>query len=750
MFRIRRILDSSAPANKLAIDQVQSILRQQFNGVNDEEIEALPAKLNNPLKYKFQSRLLVAEKKQGILGFALMLHVPDVGFCYLDFMAAGTGRTGQGLGGAIYERVREEARDLGAEYLLMECLPDDPKLSPDSTVRKQNEQRLAFYERYGAFPISGTRYETPVKPEDTDPPYLVIDSLGFPLPEGKVLKKAVQAILERKYGDLCDPAYTKMIVNSFPTQDISLRPAKYSKSSVANTKELQHIEKIVLIANEGHEIHHVSEHGYVESPVRLKVILRELEKLTFIERKAPTPYSDKHILAVHDSDYVSFLKKACMNVPKGKSVYPYVFPIRNQNRKPLDTPLLAGYYCIDTFTPLNADAYKAARTAVDAVLTATESVLAGGKAAYALVRPPGHHAERKAFGGFCYFANTAIAANYLSQYGKVATLDIDYHHGNSQQDIFYKRSDVLTISIHGNPKFAYPYFTGFADEIGEGSGYGFNINMPLPEELSPEDYIKQLEKALKKIKDFAPTFLVLALGLDTAKADPTGTWALKTNHFSSIGYLIASLSLPTVVVQEGGYRTQTLGHNARHFFNGFYKALSEDKPSTSPKKVKRSPKPKRLIRRKALLSDVESLKSLTAEATVFSKEEIEIAGELVAEIARHGEEKSGYSIIILEEGGEALGYSIFGKIPLTESSYDVYWLVVGNRYKRQGLASHIMDITEASIKKNNGAQIFIETSSTSKYQPARSFYERLGYKLSADQKDFYRPGDHKITYVKTI
>ncbi|TFH11339.1 MAG: histone deacetylase family protein, partial [Nitrosomonadales bacterium] len=523
MFSIRRILDSTAPANLVIITQVQDILRAQFGGLKEEEIANLPKKLNDAMKYRFQSRLLVAQRNnESVLAFAMIMHATDIGFCYLDFIAVGKELTGQGLGSVLYERVREEVFEMGANCILMECLPDDPALSPDPILRKQNAKRLAFYKRYGANVITGTQYETPVKIDDTDPPYLVIDSLGKALPDGKFMRKAVRAILERKYGEMCDPVYIEKVVKSFPLSGITIRGSKSANNPSIYVPVLNHPNRVALFANEGHEIHHVKEHGYVESPVRIKVILKEMEKLSFVEKKRAKTWPDKYIFGVHDADYVSFLKKACLNVEQGKSVYPYVFPIRNQDRKPVDTPLLAGYYCIDTFTPLNADAYYAARTAVDCALSGAEEIVSGyNKIAYALVRPPGHHAERKSFGGFCYFANTAIGANYLSQYGNVAILDIDYHHGNSQQDIFYQRADVLTVSLHGNPKFAYPYFTGFADEMGEKAGYGYNYNIPLPEHLTPGDYLKQVKKALTRIIEYNPAFLVIALGLDTAKADPT-------------------------------------------------------------------------------------------------------------------------------------------------------------------------------------------------------------------------------------
>ena len=218
--------------------------------------------------------------------------------------------------------------------------------------------------------------------------------------------------------------------------------------------------------------------------------------------------------------------------------------MRNAARPPRDETVLAGYYCIDTFTPLNERAYLAARQAVDCALTAASEILDGRPLAYALVRPPGHHAERQSFGGFCYFNNVAIAAHYLSRYGKVAILDLDYHHGNGQQDIFYERDDVLTVSVHGNPRFAYPYFSGFADETGRGPGAGFNLNIPLAEETVPVDYLAAVERALRRIRRFEPAYLAIALGVDTARGDPTGTWRNGVKDFEALGKLVGQIELP--------------------------------------------------------------------------------------------------------------------------------------------------------------------------------------------------------------
>jgi acetoin utilization deacetylase AcuC-like enzyme len=222
---------------------------------------------------------------------------------------------------------------------------------------------------------------------------------------------------------------------------------------------------------------------------------------------------------------------------------------------------------------LNLNAYLAAKRAVDCTLTAAQALLEGQQMAYALVRPPGHHAEKCSFGGFCYFNSTAIAAQFLSKYGKVAILDVDYHHGNGQQDIFYKRSDVLTCSIHGHPRFAYPYFSGFEDEKGFAGGFGYNINHPLPEQIDGVKYRIVLEKVLRSIHKFNPRFLVVAFGLDPAKGDPTGTWSLKAKDFEENGKLIGALKLPTLNVQEGGYNNRNIGINAQHFFKGLWSSI---------------------------------------------------------------------------------------------------------------------------------------------------------------------------------
>jgi len=575
MFRIRRIYDTVLPANRLAIAQVQDILRSQFPELSKKDVKKLPEQLTNPLKYRFRSILSVAEGDKGeIKGFALLLHAPDLKFCYLEYISAAEKMTGRGIGGALYERLRAEARGLGVIGIFMECLPDDPALCRDSKILAQNKARLKFYERYGVRPIAGTAYETPVNEGDDNPPYLVFDDLGEEVVLAKTrIRKIVRAILERKYSHLCPKVYIDLVVDSFRDDPVQLRDFRYLKGEVprAVPRDRHPLDRqIALVVNDRHDIHHIRERGYVESPVRIRSILRELEPTGLFFRVSVRRFSERQLKRIHAADFVDYLKTMCAGLPDKKALYPYVFPVRNAARPPKEKAVKAGYFCIDTFTPLTSNVFLAAKRAVDCALTAARWVLEGQRLAYALVRPPGHHAEHRAFGGFCYFNNAALAAEELSEHGKVAILDIDYHHGNGTQDIFYKRRDVLTLSLHGHPRFAYPYFSGFEDETGAEHGLGFNLNLPLPEHLDGAGYRLALAKAIRRIQRFKPTFLVIALGLDTATGDPTGTWNLKGSDFVENGRLLGRLGLPTVVIQEGGYDSRVLGSNARQFFKGLW------------------------------------------------------------------------------------------------------------------------------------------------------------------------------------
>ncbi len=749
MLRIRRIFDDVLPVNKETLEQVKAILRDRFSQVPEEEIEQIGAKLRNPFKQRFRPILFVAKTlRSRVKGFAMLLHEPEIGFCFLDWIATASGRTGGGLGGALYDRVRRESVALGAGGLFFECLPDDAEDCPDETLLKENRARLRFYERYGARPIVHTGYELPVNPGDSCMPHLVYDALDAVTPLRRVFaRKVVRAILERKYSGYCPAEYVEKVVASFREDPVALREFRYVKpQAVKTTVDDRSIEQIALIVNDRHHIHHVHERGYVESPVRVRSILAELDKSGLFARLKPRAFPDKTIHAVHDADFVNYLHHASADVPEGKSLYPYVFPVRNKTRPPKEPSVLSGYYCIDTFTPINRNAYPAARRGVDCALTAAREILDGRRMAYALVRPPGHHAERRAFGGFCYFNNNAIAAQYLCAYGKVAILDIDYHHGNGQQDIFYRRSDVLTVSIHGSPRFAYPYFTGFEDERGDGEGEGFNLNFPLPEHLDGEKYRRALVKALQRIEEYGPQFLVVALGLDTAKGDPTGSWSLMAKDFEENGRLIGAMAVPTVVVQEGGYRTRTLGQNARNFFKGLAEAHM--------KAVGRRPEPKvRLhgivFRYELQPQDPERISRLTDITGFFTAAEVQVAVELVNERLAKGE-TSGYYYVMAEHYGRLAGYACYGPIACTVSSYDVYWIAVHPDYQGKGLGRRILKEVERLIRQGGGTRIYVETSQRVQYASTRAFYESGGYRLESVLADFYAPGDGKVVYCKSL
>ena len=783
MFRIRQIPDDTTPTNAAAIAAVQAMLKAQLPGISDAEVAEIPRALRDPFATRFRPILFVAERAAAgrVRGFALVKHAPDLDFCYLDYIVTAPGKVGGGVGGALYERVREHCAALGAKGLYLEALPDDPALSPEPEIRRQNVARLRFYERYGARPIVGTKYETPLQPGQTNPPYLVYDGLGRKTPPSRdEARRAVRAILERKYGARLPPGYADMVVESVRDDPIRLRPPRYLRlpDPEASAPVPEGAAKIRLVVNQKHDIHHIHERGYVEAPVRVRAILRAIEPLGLFERVEARPFADRHIRAVHDDRFVDYLRAACAKVEPGRSVYPYVFPVRNAARPPKDLALRAGYWCIDTFTPINLAAYEAARYGVDVTLTAAEQVLEGHRIAYALTRPPGHHAERRAFGGFCYFCNAAIAAHYMSRYGRVAILDIDYHHGNGQQDIFYARADVLTVSIHGHPSFAYPYFSGFREETGVGPGAGFNLNIPLPETITPAQYQDALDEALRRIERYDPAWLIAACGFDTAVGDPTGSWPHRPDDFAKIGRRIGELGPPILVVQEGGYRTRTLGQNAAALFTGL--AAGAARAVSRPRKAPRRAIPgtakngaaKNGSRKHAAMSeqtlsavafrttlretDVEAIRSLVAATGFFTSEEVGIAAELVADRVEKGD-RSDYAFLIAEESlapggasGRILGYSCFGPIPGTDRRFDLYWIAVDPGLQRQGLGRRLLAETERRVAALGGARLYVDTSTSEKYAPTRAFYRRSGYAKAAEMPDFFRDGDGKAIFVKKL
>jgi acetoin utilization deacetylase AcuC-like enzyme len=585
MFRIRRIYDDIVPINKDVIAQVQEILKAQFLDLPKKDISKIPDRLKNPVKYGFRTMLFVADDLKGkVQGFAILLYFPYFNFCFLEYLSAAKYLTGYGIGGSLYERVREETLALNAFGLFFECLVDDPRICHNPDILKQNRARLRFYERYGALPIINTFHQTPAEKEDDNPPFVMFDNLGRKMKLSRhTVRAVVRTVLEKKYKGVCSPEYIKKVVGSFKDDPARLRESRYikKKEAVPVKASIPFDKRIMLVVTDQHAIHHIKEKGYVESPVRINTILKAFEELDLFYRMPIEYFGERHITAIHDSGFVEYFRKMTNSIKPRESVYPYVFPLRNEARPPRDLPDRAGYYCIDTFTPITRNAYIAAKRAVDCALTAARHILQGHRLAYALVRPPGHHAERSVFGGFCYFNSAAAAAQYLSAQGKVAMLDLDHHHGNGQQEIFYERNDVLTISIHIHPRFNYPFFCGFSEEIGKEKGRGYNVNHPLPEHINGIQYKAVLIKALNRIRQFSPKFIVVPLGLDTAKRDPTGTWELLSKDFESNGRLIGSLRVPVLVVQEGGYNNRVLGINARYFFRGLWSSMFEE--GTVPK-----------------------------------------------------------------------------------------------------------------------------------------------------------------------
>jgi acetoin utilization deacetylase AcuC-like enzyme/GNAT superfamily N-acetyltransferase len=570
MFRISHVLGIHSEHDRRCVADIQAMLDAAFPGVLEGQ-DYVARKISEQTARGYPTILLAAHgPADRIMGFALADFFETIGFAYLDFIVAQAERRGRGLGGALYEALREDLIARGARGLFLEVPTDDPAQVTNPAHLKANKARLKFYERYGALPIVGTLYDQPIRPGTPAEPRLLYDSLqnGEPVTAHDV-RSAMTMILTERYHYQPENPYVQQLIDSVRESPVRLRRPRYIGPSERRDKIPRRLQPLKVFCSAHHALHHVRERGYVERPARVDVILKAISALPDVEQLRVRNFGEKPIRAVHDTDFVNYLRNFCHELPEGELVYPYVFPIRRTDRPPYDRSRRAGYYCIDTFTPLSRDAYKAARAAVNVALSGAEAIVGGNPLVYSLCRPPGHHAERDTYGGFCYFCNGAIAAQYLvAHFGRVAILDIDYHHGNGAQDIFYNRSDVLTISIHGHPNFAYPYFSGFADEIGEGEGKGFNHNMPLAEEVHDGRYLDALDEALGIVRRFKPEVLVVPVGLDIAKADPTGTWSVTPDGLFEVGYRIGGMKLPTLLVQEGGYNIRSLGRNAARMLTG--------------------------------------------------------------------------------------------------------------------------------------------------------------------------------------
>ncbi len=312
-----------------------------------------------------------------------------------------------------------------------------------------------------------------------------------------------------------------------------------------------------------------------ERPSRMEYILRELKARKMNDFVAPGKLNMQGVKKVHNKDFVAFLENAWSDWQKAGyrgEILPTMFPVPGLRKKPMRAiDGKVGYYAFGTETMITAGTWKAATASAAVAQMGQALVSRGENAAFALCRPPGHHAHHDLYGGYCFLNNVAIAAQGFRDGGakRVAILDVDFHHGNGTQDIFYHRNDVLFCSLHGAPEDTFPYFLGFKDETGRGKGEGFNINYPMPPGTKYDMWGAVLDAACRKIKAYKPDVLLVSLGVDTYKDDPISSFKLTSPDFISYGARIAKLKLPTLFVMEGGYAVDAIGINTVNVIEGF-------------------------------------------------------------------------------------------------------------------------------------------------------------------------------------
>lgn len=316
-----------------------------------------------------------------------------------------------------------------------------------------------------------------------------------------------------------------------------------------------------------------------EKPERADMVLAEFERRGLGQVVTPHGVSLASLERIHSARYLHFLRSAWSEwtaLDPGnaeRDAFPSVWPIRGMRSdvEPDNFSARMGLYSMDSGTPLTAGTWTAAKTGADCAVNAAHALRLGQRSAFALTRPPGHHAGADYFGGYCFLNNAALAAQHLLDDGlkKVAILDIDYHHGNGTQDIFYQRSDVLFVSIHADPRDEYPFYLGHADEMGAGAGLGYNLNLPLGHGTSSAQWLLALESACIKLASYGPEALVVSLGVDTFAGDPLSRFTLQSADFLRIGERIAHLGLPTAFVFEGGYAVGEIGINVVNVLEGF-------------------------------------------------------------------------------------------------------------------------------------------------------------------------------------
>ncbi len=313
-----------------------------------------------------------------------------------------------------------------------------------------------------------------------------------------------------------------------------------------------------------------------EKPERADIIRDRLAAIGLGPMAAPDPHGLEPLARVHDAGYLGFLQSAWDEwlVEHGDwDALPlnWVAPGMHRRVVPRSIDGRLGYYSFDAGTPITAGTWRAATAAANGALTGADRLRAGDRSVFALCRPPGHHAGRAFYGGYCFLNNAAIAAQSLRDNGaaRVAVLDVDYHHGNGTQEIFWERGDVLFVSLHADPIDEFPYFSGHADEMGAGAGAGATLNLPLPWGTDWAAYAEALAVAARRIGDFAPDALVVSLGADTYGGDPISRFRLLSEDFLRMGAALAAIKLPTLFVMEGGYAVADLGVNVGNVLTGF-------------------------------------------------------------------------------------------------------------------------------------------------------------------------------------
>ncbi len=316
-----------------------------------------------------------------------------------------------------------------------------------------------------------------------------------------------------------------------------------------------------------------------EVPARADHVLAELKRRQLGEVLNPQPFGAEALQSIHAPRYLGFLETAWGQwvaldpANAARDALPSVWPTRSfrTDMEPDNFAARMGLYSFDAGTPLTSGTWVAARAGAECALSAAQHVVEGGRSAFALSRPPGHHAGADFFGGYCFLNNAALAAQHLRNSGveRVAVLDVDYHHGNGTQAIFYDRPDVFFASLHGDPCTEYPFFLGYADETGQGAGLGANLNLPMPRGTDYAQWAAALEVALAAIGRFGAQALVVSLGVDTFAQDPISGFALQSEDYLRMGERIAKLGLPTVLVFEGGYAVDAVGVNAVNVLQAF-------------------------------------------------------------------------------------------------------------------------------------------------------------------------------------